>query len=241
MPLSIPVTGPMNDWLVFDSRSSANRDEAASTGRRTPGSRGRPKRDQVEQRDRELLERALDHFLEKGFEGTTIHAITTSLGMAKRTVYARYGDKITLFKAALQRAIDDWLVPLEQLKALETEDLEDTLLKISRVLVATMMSPPGLKLIRITNAESYRMPEIGAYIYHRGSRQIILYLSDLFRRRIKPDPANMPDVEDLAMAYMNIMLGPARLNAWGLVLNEEEIEKLTRQRLRMFLVGVLPR
>ena len=59
----------------------------------------------------ELLDKAVDLFLEKGFERTTIDAITASAGMAKRTVYLRYGDKTALFKAALQRAIEDWIVP----------------------------------------------------------------------------------------------------------------------------------
>jgi AcrR family transcriptional regulator len=209
--------------------------------KRTAGSRGRPKRDQVEQRDRELLDHALDHFLEKGFEGTTIDSITASLGMAKRTVYARYGDKMALFKAALQRAIEDWLIPIERLQALETDDLEDTLLRIARVFIATMMSPAGVRLMRITNAESYRLPEIGAYIHDRGSRQVRLYLCDLFRRRLNPDPAEIPDLEDLAAAFLHIMSAPARLNAWGMVLDEAEVEKLTRQRVRIFLRGVLPR
>src|ERR1700733_2088209 len=84
----------------------------------------------------ELLDKALDLFLEKGFERTTIDAITASAGMAKRTVYARYGDKATLFKAALQRAIDDWIVPVEQLQAAETDDLEETLLAVARILIA---------------------------------------------------------------------------------------------------------
>ena len=45
----------------------------------------------------------------------TADAITAAAGMAKRTVYARYGDKETLFKAALARAIEDWMVPVERL------------------------------------------------------------------------------------------------------------------------------
>src|SRR5438067_6045932 len=72
----------------------------------------------------ELLDKALDIFLEKGFERTSIDAITAAAGMAKRTVYLRYGDKTALFKAALERAIDEWIVPIESLQAAESEDLE---------------------------------------------------------------------------------------------------------------------
>src|SRR4029453_705548 len=72
----------------------------------------------------QLLDRALDLFLEQGFERTSIDAITAAAGMAKRTVYARYGDKLSLFRAALHRAIEEWIVPVERLRAAETEDLE---------------------------------------------------------------------------------------------------------------------
>ena len=159
--------------------------EGAAKPARKPGrSPGRPTREQVELRNRELLDKALDHFLEKGFERTTIDAITASLGMAKRTVYARYGDKAALFKAALQRAIDEWIVPVERLHAAERDDLEETLLNIARILIANIMSPAGIRLLRITNTESYRMPDIGAYTYRRGTAQTIAYLVDLFERRL---------------------------------------------------------
>jgi AcrR family transcriptional regulator len=201
--------------------------------------RGRPKREQVEQLNRELLERALDHFLEKGFEATTLNAITSSLGMSKRTVYAWYGDKLSLFKAALERAVDDWVAPIEELQALESDDLEQTLLRVAEAVVANMMSPAGQKLIRITNAVSYRMPEIGAYLYDRGSEPVVFYLNDLFRRRIKPSPERFPNQQDLATAFLNLMSGPARLNAWGFVVDQDEVHALIRQRVKLFLGGVL--
>src|ERR1700756_978146 len=72
----------------------------------------------------ELLDKALDIFLEKGFERTSIDAITAAAGMAKRTVYLRYSDKTALFKAALERAIEEWIVPIAVLRAAETDDLE---------------------------------------------------------------------------------------------------------------------
>jgi TetR/AcrR family transcriptional regulator, mexJK operon transcriptional repressor len=107
----------------------------------------------------ELLDKALDLFLEKGFERTTIDAITASAGMAKRTVYLRYSDKTALFKAALQRAIEDWIVPVERLRAAESDDIEETLLRVGQILMENLMGPAGLRLLRITNAESARMPE----------------------------------------------------------------------------------
>ena len=52
-----------------------------------------------------MLDTALSLFLDKGFEQTTIDLIAASVGMTKRTIYAKYEDKAALFRAAVERAI----------------------------------------------------------------------------------------------------------------------------------------
>ncbi len=221
--------------------------QPSSTGHRAaaPKPRARPGRqtvDQARQRNQELLEIALNLFLEKGFDRTTIDAITAAAGMAKRTVYLRYRDKTTLFKAALQRAIEDWIVPIERLRAAETEDLEDSLLRIGQILVENIMSPAGLRLMRITNAESGRLPEIGVYAYKQGTDRTIAYLADLFRRRIKPAAAGIIDPEEAALGFLYLVVGgPASATAWGMVLEKSQIDKHTEDCVRLFLRGLLPR
>jgi len=219
------------------SKSPRPKDGTARPLRRR---RGRPRLDQVDQLNRDLLSHALDHFLEKGFEATTIRDIAQSVGMSKQTVYARYSDKLALFMAALQSATDDWLKPLQALGELESEDLEQTLMAVSRVIVATLMSPAGLRLIRITNAESYRIPEMGENTYWRGHRLIARYLADLFSRRIRVDASALPDFDDLATAFLNLLSGPARVSAWGLDGEAVDVEEFVRHRVKLFLYGVLP-
>ena len=201
-------------------------------GRQTPG--------QTEQRNMELLEKALGQFLEKGFERTTIDAVSASVGMAKRTVYLRYGNKTGLFKAALQRAIEEWIVPVERLRAAETDNAEETLLRIGQILVANIMSPAGLRLMRITNAESGRMPEIGAFTHEQGTAPTTAYLTDLIRRRIRPDGIEVPDPAEAAMAFLYLVVGgPASMTAWGIVLDERAIDRHTRYCVQLFLHGLL--
>lgn len=189
----------------------------------------------------ELLDKALDLFLEKGFERTTIDAITASAGMAKRTVYLRYGDKTALFKAALQRAIEEWIVPVERLRAAESDDVEDTLLKVGQILVENLMAPAGLRLLRITNAESARMPEIGAYSYENGTAPTIAYLADLIQRRI-PVRSDIANAEEAAFAFLYLVAcGPATMAAWGVVLDRAAIDRHTQYCVRLFLYGLLQR
>lgn len=189
----------------------------------------------------ELLDRTLDLFLEQGFEGTSIDAITAAAGVAKRTVYARYGDKSALFKAALERAIEEWIVPIERLQGLECDDLERTLQDIARVLIRNIMSPAGQRLLKITNAEASRRPDISVFTYKHGTEQTILYLADLFHRRISP-AAPMDDWKESAIAFLNsVVSGPPSKTAWGLSFDDESVERHITFTVRLFLFGLMPR
>jgi AcrR family transcriptional regulator len=200
-------------------------------GRRGPG---RPSLS-----DEELLDKALDLFLKNGFDRTSIDGITAAAGMAKRTVYARYGSKENLFRAALKRAIEDWIVPIESLRAAEVDDLEQTLLNIGRILVTNIMTPAGLRLVRIANAESGRRPEIGAYGFEHGTAPTLAYLADLLRRRLGP-AAPQAHWDAAAIAYMNLVFtGPPTMTAWGMTINAAEIEAQVVFSVRIFLHGLL--
>jgi AcrR family transcriptional regulator len=189
-----------------------------------------------------LLDKALEIFLDKGFERTSIDAITAAAGVAKRTVYLRYEDKTALFKAALERAIEEWIVPIETLRAAETDDFEETLLRVGRILVANVMSPKGLQLLRITNAEAGRMPEISAFTNKAGTERTLVYLAELIRRHAPEVDELLADADEAALAFMNLVVGgPPVMAAWGVVLDEATIDRHTRYGVRMFLHGLLAR
>lgn len=223
--------------MNFERKTVLFSGKAKKTPRKAGRGPGRPTRAQIEQRNQELLDRALDLFLERGFEGTTIEAITDSVGMSRRTVYARYGDKITLFKAALQRAIDDWVVPAERLQAAESDDFEDTLLTIAAMLVANLKDPSGIRLVRIANTEVFRMPEIAQYLWERTAQVALGYLADLFARRLWPQPPEPGAAQDAALAFLILIVeGAYQMTAWGR-LNEDEFDRQVVYRTRLFLHG----
>ncbi|PEQ14528.1 TetR family transcriptional regulator [Novosphingobium sp. PC22D] len=209
--------------------------EAGARSRATKRKPGRPTLS-----NEELLDKALDLFLENGFDGTSIDAIAATASMAKRTIYARYGDKTSLFKAALDRAIEDWIVPIESLRAAETDDLEETLLRIGRMLVENVLSPAGLRLLRLTNAESVRMPEIATDNVMRGTEPTLRYLADLFSRRLGTRDGGFAEAEDAARAFLDIVVSGAASNAaWGMHIDREAVARHTRFSVHLFLHGVL--
>src|ERR1700685_4312585 len=49
------------------------------------------------------LEKAMRLFWAKGYEGTSVGDLTKTLGISKPSLYAAFGDKQSLFRAALER------------------------------------------------------------------------------------------------------------------------------------------
>lgn len=199
---------------------------------------GRPTRQQIEARNRELLEHALDLFLQRGFEGTTIEAVIDAAGMSRRTFQRRYGDKITLFKAALERAINDYVVPAEQLQAAEGDDIEATLIAVAGLMVGKIRSPSGLRLARIANAEIFRVPEIATYLWERTAQVSLDYLGNLFARRLWETPRDERTVKDTALAFLILVVeGSFQTTEWA-DMSEQRFRDQLVYRTRLFLDGM---
>jgi TetR/AcrR family transcriptional repressor of mexJK operon len=128
---------------------------------------------------------------------------------------------------------------VERLRDVETEDLEETLLGIGDILVANILSPAGLRLLRLTNAESVKMPEISMYNVRHGTEPTLAYLADLFRRRLGGgNPAG--DSESAAQAFLNLVVGGVANNAaWGSTIEPHEADRHVRFSVRLFLHGLL--
>ena len=188
----------------------------------------------------ELLEKAFEIFVEQGFERASVDFISTSLGVAKRTLYLRYGDKESLFRAAIERAIEVWILPIERLREAECDDLKETLLAIGRLLVGNVLSPAGLRLLQLTNAVSGQMPEIGAHNVHQGINPTIAFLAELLSRRLGPQLGCSVEAEEAALAFLNLVTGPANLVAWGVRLDAQFVDRYVQSGVRLFVEGLVP-
>lgn len=203
---------------------------------------GRPTREQAEARHTALLEIALDHFLEKGFEQATVEAIAIDVGMTKRTVYSRYRSKAELFHAAVDRAIERFAVNEERLAATITGDLEQTLRNIARLRIDQVMTPDGLKLQRIINTESYRFPGIFDAAYERGSALSVRHLAALFERETAAGRLAIAEPEQAALVFLGMVVsGPVRVIVSGKRLKLAEIDRRISFAVRLFLDGARPR
>jgi TetR/AcrR family transcriptional repressor of mexJK operon len=200
---------------------------------------GRPTLAQQTQRQEELLNVALDVFLEMGFERTTMEEIAAKVGMSKRTIYARYEDKSALFKAAVHRAVERFTVPREALEAVVTDDLEQTLTAIARLRVANSATPIAIKLQRILSAQSYRFPELFTIALEEGTGPTLDLLCSVFERHTALGEIKVTEPRRAATAFLSLAVGgSARQAVAGKMPDAAEVKKRIAFGVGLFLNGI---
>jgi TetR/AcrR family transcriptional regulator, mexJK operon transcriptional repressor len=203
---------------------------------------GRPTREQAVARHEELIDAALDLFLEHGFELATVEMIAARVSMTKRTVYARYPDKAALFRAAVRRATERQIVPPEVLAEFDAGDLTETLEQVARLRIGQVMTTNGLRLQRIINTESYRFPEIFVENYTLSAGPVVDFVARVLDRAIAAGTLAPTDSDQAARAFMAMVVGgQVRSIVAGRPPTAEQLEERVRFTVRLLLDGLRPR
>jgi TetR/AcrR family transcriptional regulator, mexJK operon transcriptional repressor len=123
------------------------------------GPRARAKRNQI-------LSGARAVFLRDGFAAASTDKIAAEAKVSKRTLYVYYPSKEELFAGVMReltienpqsRAMES----MEEMEPGSEEELRRELLELARKIVATMMQPDYLALLRTTIADTHRFPQLG--------------------------------------------------------------------------------
>ena len=99
------------------------------------------------QREKEsiILDAALDIFSTHGFAGTTVDQLAAGAGMSKPNLLYYFARKEDVYSALLERQVDDWTVPLTEIRA-EGEPLEELRGYIRRKLELSRLRPRESRL-----------------------------------------------------------------------------------------------
>ncbi|HUD29036.1 MAG TPA: TetR/AcrR family transcriptional regulator [Novosphingobium sp.] len=203
---------------------------------------GRPTREQAQARQAALLGAALEHFLDKGYEGATIEAIAAEVNMTKRTVYARYPDKTALFRAAIRHGTERRAVASQVIAATRGQTLEETLVAIAMLRIDLVREADGAKLQRLINTESYRFPDIFQTYYDIAALPTVRFLAEILDEETRAGRLAIDDPMLAANVFMSMVVsGPVRFILSGNDLGREDIDRRVRFAIGLFLKGAEPR
>lgn len=201
---------------------------------------GRPTAEHAKARHSALLDKALDMFLEKGFEQTTLNSIAREVRMTKRTIYGLYATKEALFEATVRRAIERNLVPRQQLEELEKEDLEATLRAVAHMRIEAYLSETGMRLQRIINAETHRFPGLALMVYEESTGPTIEFLTRVLTEHRDSGEIHLERPEADAAIFLSMAVGTTvRGMMLGSVANESrDVDKRIDHCVHLFLNGL---
>jgi AcrR family transcriptional regulator len=209
-----------------------------STLKRFPA--GRPTQDVSEQVTERLRNAGLHIFIEKGFAGTSMEAVSRAAGITKRTLYARYADKSALFADVVQWALEryHWEEPEG---APAARSLEVSLTEIARLALARAKDPDIVRLSRMAIAEAARIPDLAPRAFTTTWFARIGTVAALLTLHAKAGKISVENIEIAAEQFLG-MVGalPAWLAAFGHTRPPQAEEQYVQQAVASFLRSVRP-
>jgi AcrR family transcriptional regulator len=223
---------------MITSRAASSR----LRGPRRPRRSGRPTLVEAAQLDEHVRESALQLFLERGYEGTSMDAVARAAGTTKVSLYARFAGKEDVFLSVLQWATrrTDW--PKREPPPPDLDDLEGALTTIAEAAWRRAVDPAMIKLGRIAVAQALRFPEIARQTHAAGYSPRHQLLIDLLKRHAAKGSVMAEDPEILAEHFLAMVSAmPARLASFGIVQSAPEQRRRIELAVRLFLRSLLVR
>jgi len=200
------------------------------------GHGGRPRAEDVKRLNGNILAAAGELFLQHGFDATSMDAIAARGRISKRTLYARYPDKSSLFNAVIYDLLGRILVPIETIHDNDGE-LQPILLTLARDLVVNALKPELLAVHRVITFETQRRPEFGRWINDARRKPAIHLIARILERH--RDELRVSDFEAAAEQFANLTFDSClRLGGAGWTFTPREITDRVRAAVDLFLAGV---
>jgi len=167
-----------------------------------PASPGRPK--DLGKRAA-ILDAAKRMFTAHGFERVSMDQIAAEAGVSKLTVYSHFGDKETLFSAAITAKCEEQLS--NGLFAVDpASSLREQLLGIGRAFVALINSEEALAIHRVVTTQP-PPTKLGQLFWEAGPRRVQEAFESFLRDEIATGALDVPDVHRAASQFFCLLKG----------------------------------
>ena len=175
------------------------------------------------ERPQEILDAALELFVEKGFAATRLDDVAERAGLSKAAIYLYFADKTALFKGVVEQAVGQNLFTVQAMVAQHKGEVAPLLPMILEFMAHRIDSTPMASVAKLVIAESRAFPEIGRFYLKEVIGRGIPMLEGLIRRGIAQGEFRKVDP---ALTVRSIMGAMLLAGVWRTVFEPIGAEKL---------------
>jgi TetR/AcrR family transcriptional repressor of mexJK operon len=153
-----------------------------------------------------ILDAAKRLFTVHGFDGASMDQIAAEAGVSKLTVYSHYGDKETLFAAAVRSYCEQQL-PDALFEERPDVALRERLLQGARAFLAMICSPEAVAGHRILCSPRMADSPLPQLFWEAGPQRVQDAFAELLRRRTALGELDIDDVPRAAAQFFTLLKG----------------------------------
>ena len=157
-----------------------------------------------------ILEAAKRLFTQHGFDRVSMDQIAAEAGVSKLTVYSHFGDKESLFSAAIREKCEEQMPQALFLEGLEG-NLREQLTAIARAFFALIASPEAIAMHRMMMLPGTGDSHVRELYWQAGPRQVKEAFGEFLRSRQARGELRVPDIERAASQFFCLLKGEVHM------------------------------
>lgn len=145
-------------------------------------------------------------FSQNGFDGASMDQIAAEAGVSKLTVYSHFGDKESLFSAAIRAKCEEQLPSTLFLAGLEGS-LREQLTAISRAFLQLITSEEAIAMQRMMMVPGTGDTHVRELYWQAGPQLVKDAFADFLRSRVARDELRIPDIARATSQFLCLIKG----------------------------------
>jgi AcrR family transcriptional regulator len=137
------------------------------------------------ERPKEILDAALELFVERGFAGTRLDDVAERAGLSKAAIYLYFEDKMALFQGVIRQAVVSNFSMVETMLAAHRGSVAELIPPMLQFMASRIEETPLASIAKLVIAESRAFPEIGRFYLKEVIGRGIPLFEGLIRRGIE--------------------------------------------------------
>lgn len=186
-----------------------------------------------------ILDAAKRLFTQTGFDGTSMDQIAAEAGVSKLTVYSHFGDKESLFSAAVRAKCEEMMPSTLFLAGLEGS-LREQLVAIARAFLSLITSDEAIAMHRMMMMPGTGDSHVRELFWQAGPQVVKDALTEFLRARVARGELAITDIPGTASHFLCLVKGDLHMQllcGMSCGVQDDDVDRHLAAVVSLFLHG----